>query len=35
MNSSIDGCIQMKSYLKGNPELKLVLNDDIVVGRVW
>lgn len=33
VNQSIDGCIQMKSYLKGNPELKLVLNDDIVVGR--
>jgi AP-4 complex subunit mu-1 len=23
----------MKSYQKGNPELKLVLNDDIIVGR--
>ena len=23
----------MKSYLKGNPELKMILNDDIVVGR--
>ena len=23
----------MKSYLKGNPELKLVLNDNIVIGR--
>lgn len=33
INSSIDGCIQLKSYLKGNPELKLILNDDIVVGR--
>ena len=23
----------MKSYLQGNPELRLVLNDDLVVGR--
>ena len=23
----------MKSYLHGNPELRLVLNDDLVVGR--
>ena len=23
----------MKSYLKGNPELKLVLNDDLVIGN--
>jgi AP-4 complex subunit mu-1 len=33
INSSVDGCIKMKSYLKGNPELKLVMNDDIVIGR--
>ena len=33
INSSVDGCIKMKSYLKGNPELKLVLNDDITIGR--
>ncbi len=33
INSSIDGVIQMKSYLQGNPELRLVLNDDLVVGR--
>lgn len=33
INSSVDGCIKMKSYLRGNPELKLVLNDDIVIGR--
>ena len=31
INSSIDGCIQMKSYLHGNPPLKLMLNDDLVV----
>lgn len=33
INSSIDGVIQMKSYLQGNPELRLVLNDNLVVGR--
>jgi AP-4 complex subunit mu-1 len=33
INSSVDGCIKMKSYLKGNPELKLVLNDDISIGK--
>jgi AP-4 complex subunit mu-1 len=32
MNSSIDGSIQMKSYLSGNPALRLALNDDLVVG---
>jgi AP-4 complex subunit mu-1 len=29
INSSIDGCIQMKSYLHGNPPLKLMLNEDL------
>lgn len=33
INSSIDGVIQMKSYLQGNPDLRLVLNDNLVVGR--
>ena len=33
INSSIDGIIQMKSYLHGNPELRLVLNDDLIVGK--
>ena len=32
INSSIDGVIQMKSYLRGNPGLRLVLNDDLCVG---
>jgi AP-4 complex subunit mu-1 len=32
INSSIDGCIQMKSYLHGNPSLKLMLNEDLVMG---
>jgi AP-4 complex subunit mu-1 len=33
LNSSIDGCIQMKSYLTGNPELRLALNEDLIVGK--
>lgn len=33
INSSIDGFIQMKSYLKNRPELKLVLSEEIVVGK--
>jgi len=33
INSSIDGVIQMKSYLHDNPELRLVLNNDLQVGR--
>lgn len=33
LNSAIDGCIQMKSYLKNNPQLRLALNDDLVIGR--
>ncbi|CAG9313095.1 unnamed protein product [Blepharisma stoltei] len=33
LNSSIDGCIQMKSYLYGNPQLRLALNEDLVIGR--
>jgi len=33
LSSSIDGTIQMKSYLIGNPELKLALNEDLVIGR--
>ena len=33
LNSTIDGCIQMKSYLAGNPPLRLALNDDLVVGK--
>jgi AP-4 complex subunit mu-1 len=33
INSSIEGCIQMKSYLSGNPDLRIALNDDLVVGK--
>jgi AP-4 complex subunit mu-1 len=31
LNSAIDGSIQMKSYLMGNPELRLALNEDMVI----
>jgi AP-4 complex subunit mu-1 len=33
LNSSIEGRIQMKSYLAGNPELRLALNEDLVIGK--
>jgi len=33
LNSAIDGTIQMKSYLAGNPELRLALNEELVVGK--
>ncbi|KAF7830005.1 AP-4 complex subunit mu-like [Senna tora] len=33
LTSEIDGTIQMKSYLTGNPEIRLALNDDLVIGR--
>jgi len=33
LNQSIDGSIQMKSYLAGNPELKLALNEELVIGK--
>jgi len=33
LNSSIDGAIQMKSYLAGNPLLKLALNEELVIGK--
>lgn len=29
INSSVDGCIQMKSYLVGNPPMKLALNKNL------
>ena len=31
--SEIDGTIQMKSYLSGNPEIRLALNEDLNIGR--
>eukprot|EP00940_MAST-03C_sp_MAST-3C-sp2_P002332 g2332.t1 len=33
INSTVDGCIQMKSYLSGNPLLRLALNEDLVIGK--
>lgn len=33
LNSTIDGSIQMKSYLTGNPPLRIALNEDLVVGK--
>lgn len=33
LNSEIDGCIQLKSYLSGNPALCLALNDDLIIGK--
>lgn len=31
-NSSIDGCIQLKSYLAGNPNIRVALNENLVIG---
>ena len=33
INFGCDGCIKMKSYLRGNPELRLVLNDEVSIGH--
>ncbi|XP_050213926.1 AP-4 complex subunit mu isoform X2 [Mercurialis annua] len=33
LTSEIDGTIQMKSYLTGNPEIRLALNEDLGIGR--
>ena len=33
LSSGIDGCIKMKSYLKNSPELRIVLSDEIIVGK--
>lgn len=33
INSAIDGSILMKSFLSGNPELRLALNEDLVIGK--
>jgi AP-4 complex subunit mu-1 len=32
VNSSIDGCIQLKSYLAGNPNIRVALNENLVIG---
>lgn len=33
LTSEIDGTIQMKSYLTGNPEIRVALNDDLSLER--
>jgi len=33
LKSEIDGSVRMKSFLRGNPDLKLGLNEDLVIGR--
>ncbi|KAF0686676.1 Aste57867_21518 [Aphanomyces stellatus] len=33
LNASVEGRIQMKSYLAGNPELRLALNEDLLIGQ--
>ncbi|KAK8625793.1 hypothetical protein V6N13_056951 [Hibiscus sabdariffa] len=33
LTSEVDGTIQMKSYLTGNPEIRLALNEDLSIGR--
>jgi len=33
LNSSIDGTIQMKSYLAGNPDLNLALNEELIIAN--
>ena len=33
ISSGIDGCIKMKSYLKNSPEMRIVLSDDIMIGK--
>jgi len=33
VNSAIDGSIQMRSFLSGNPELRLALNEDLAIGK--
>ena len=29
----MDGAVQIKSYLGGNPPIKIKLNDDLVIGK--
>ncbi|KAK3024924.1 hypothetical protein RJ639_043239 [Escallonia herrerae] len=33
LTSEIDGTIQMKSFLTGNPEIRLALNEELSIGR--
>eukprot|EP00798_Chlamydomonas_sp_ICE-L_P015170 gene15170-21242_t len=32
-SSQVDGAIQVKSYLTGNPPIKIRLNDELIIGR--
>lgn len=32
-HAQVDGSVQIKSYLAGNPPIKIKLNDDLIVGR--
>ena len=29
----VDGAVQIKSYLAGNPPIKIKLNDDLIIGK--
>ena len=33
MRSDIDGCIQMKTFMAGNPEIRIGLNEDFFIGK--
>lgn len=33
LTNEVDGVIQMKSYLRGNPEIRIALNEDLVVAN--
>lgn len=32
LTSEIDGTIQLKSYLTGNPDIRLALNEEVSIG---
>lgn len=33
LRSEIDGCIQMRNFVAGHPEVKIALNEDFFVGK--
>ena len=33
LRSDIDGCIQMKIFMAGNPEIRIGLNEDFFIGK--
>jgi len=33
LRSEIDGCIQMKCFIPGNPEVRIGLSEDFFVGK--